>query len=187
MLAKIKERFSDQMFDTIIHVNVKLKEAVLIGKTVAHYDKYSRGFKDYFSLARELISSESDRSRPTTFPSRLREVSSPIAPAPRPAMAEENFRSPSQATERRDTAHTTFSLAASQAQSVYLTGSFNDWSLDESCRMKKENDRWVIRLPLKPGLHRYRFIVDGRWQEDPGNPRQEKNPFGDPNSLIEVK
>ena len=81
---------------------------------------------------------------------------------------------------------TTFNLNAPEAQSVYVTGSFNDWSLDETCRMKFENGQWVTKLPLSPGVYKYQFIVDGRWREDPANPHQERNSFGDINSLIEV-
>ena len=81
---------------------------------------------------------------------------------------------------------TAFSLEAPEAQSVYVTGCFNDWSLDESYRLKNENGLWMIKLLLKSGVYRYRFIVDGRWQKDPSNPRAEQNPFGDFNSLLEV-
>ena len=55
MLSTFKERFEKIMFDTIIHINVKLKESAVMGKTVSAYDKYCRGSKDYFSLAKELI------------------------------------------------------------------------------------------------------------------------------------
>ena len=53
MLAKMKEKFEEIIFDTIIHVNVKLKESAVVGQSVSAYDKYSRGFKDYYSFARE--------------------------------------------------------------------------------------------------------------------------------------
>ena len=90
--------------------------------------------------------------------------------------------------EAKDIMVTIFSLEAPDARSVYVTGSFNDWSLDESCRMRLETEgRWTVHVPLRPGTHKYQFIVDGRWREDPSNPRQERNSFGDINSLIEVK
>jgi chromosome partitioning protein len=58
MLKKIKEKFADKMFNTIIHVNVKLKEAQNQGAHILNYNKYSRGAKDYFSLSREIITQE---------------------------------------------------------------------------------------------------------------------------------
>ena len=82
---------------------------------------------------------------------------------------------------------TAFVLKAPEAKSVYVTGSFNDWSLDESCRMFNNDGVWTLKVNLKPGTYKYQFIVDGRWQEDPANTSIERNSFGDINSLIEVK
>lgn len=182
MLAKIKEKFADILFDTIIHVNVKLKESVVLGQSVSRYDKYSRGFKDYFSFARELLYSW--EAPVPAFRSRLAAVELKALPQARtqgPQVQE------SERPQIQEALQTEFSFYAPEAQSVYITGTFNDWSLDESYRMKQENGQWAIRLPLENGIYRYKFIVDGHWQEDPGNPRWEKNPFGDLNSLVEVK
>ena len=178
MLADIKEKFVNILLDTIIHVNVKLKESAVMGQTVINYDKYSRGSKDYFSLAKELIMAEK------------KVIRSQVASEKQAAEAGVAFSGRMQGMvreEMKDFALTTFTLAAPGAQSVYVTGSFNDWSLDESCRMRQEDGRWVARIPLKPGTHKYQFIIDGRWCEDPANHRQERNSFGDINSLIEVQ
>ncbi len=168
MLAKIRERFSDILFDTIIHVNVKLKESVVMGETVVSFDKYSRGAKDYFSLARELIGAAAGGREAglQAMSTRMKDLIKQESP---------------------DMLQTTFFLEAPQAQSVYVTGSFNDWSLDDNCRMQKRNGRWEVDLNLKPGVYKYQFIVDGKWKEDPSSPLQERNSFGDVNSLIEVK
>ena len=80
-----------------------------------------------------------------------------------------------------------FSIEAPEAKSVYVTGSFNDWSLDDTCRMREQDGIWEAEISLKPGLYKYQFIVDGVWKEDPRNNRKERNSFGDINSLIEVK
>lgn len=170
MLAKIREMFKDSLFDTIIHVNVKLKESAVMGKTVSSYDKYCRGSKDYFSLAKEIIAVHEQQNAPVSeevFSHRMRDVVQ---------------------KEMRDFAQPTrFILEAPEAQSVYVTGSFNDWSLDEKFCMICTEGVWTIDVPLKPGNYRYQFIVDGRWREDPKNPSQERNSFGDINSLIEVE
>src|ERR1035441_677767 len=55
MLGKMKEKFNGMLFDTMVHVNVKLKEAAVMGEAVIKYDKYCRGSKDYMSLAREIL------------------------------------------------------------------------------------------------------------------------------------
>ena len=58
MLKKIKEDYAGKLFNTVIHVNVKLKEAQDQGHHILNYNKYSRGAKDYFSLSREIITQE---------------------------------------------------------------------------------------------------------------------------------
>jgi hypothetical protein len=40
-------------------------------------------------------------------------------------------------------------------------------------------------LPLAPGRYRYRYV--GRWTPDPRNNAIEANPFGDVDSVVEVK
>ena len=170
MLSQIRERFSDVFFGTIVHINVKLKESVVMGQSVITYDKYCRGAKDYFSLAKELISAL------------VVEEDAPIEKLrPMTKKMQEIVRS-----EADTLLATSFSLSAPEARSVYVTGSFNDWSLDESCRMRQENGKWIVNLQLKPGVYKYQFIVDGRWREDPSNSKQERNSFGDINSLLEV-
>jgi 1,4-alpha-glucan branching enzyme len=150
-----------------------------MGEAVIKYDKYCRGSKDYMGLAREILTA--DR--------RLTQTS-----APEEAPAEKQTYEPSQRMQElvqkeageflRSTA---FILKAPQAKSVYVTGSFNDWSLDESCRMSNNEGVWTLKVDLKPGTYKYQFIVDGKWQEDPVNTNIERNSFGEINSLIEVK
>lgn len=175
MLSQFREKFAGSLFDTIIHVNVKLKECAVVGETVVKFDKYCRGSKDYFSLAKELITSL--EGSPRVLSQTTQSASVPLSDRMQELIKK----------EAREVLMTTFSFEASGAKSVYVTGSFNDWSLEESCRMKNDNGRWSVQLNLKPGSHKYQFIVDGKWQEDPRNPIKEKNSFGEINSLIEVK
>lgn len=172
MLSSIRERFSDILFDTIIHINVKLKESAVMGQTVFNYDKYCRGTKDHYTLAKEVISSEKPQVKEEKTPE-----FKPLSPKMQSIVKEET----------KGILGIPFSLDAPDAQSVYVTGSFNDWSLEEKCRMRFNEGKWNVTIPLQPGLYKYQFIVDGRWREDPANPWQERNSFGDINSLLEVK
>ncbi|NTV28634.1 MAG: AAA family ATPase [Candidatus Omnitrophica bacterium] len=169
MLAKMKSEFGEKILGTIIHVNVKLKESAAEGSPVINYDKYCRGAKDYFSLAKELIAIEEGRSgaaETAEFSQKMKDVIK---------------------KESESLVYTTFSLLAPAAQSVYLAGSFNDWSLNDGGRMSKSDDgRWMIRLPLSSGQYQYQFVVDGRWQPDPENASNVSNGFGDMNSVIKV-
>ena len=46
---------------------------------------------------------------------------------------------------------------------------------------------WQTQLKLPEGRYRYRLVVDGQWQQDPYNEHTELNPFGEFNSVVEVK
>ena len=169
MLGKMKEKFAGMLFDTMVHTNVKLKEAAVMGEAVIKYDKYCRGSKDYMSLAREILFVDGVPAGKQTYePS-------------------ERMQELIQKETGEFLGATAFCLKAPEAKSVYVTGSFNDWSLDETCRMSNSEGIWTLKLNLKPGTYKYQFIVDGKWQQDPANTNIERNSFGDINSLIEVK
>ena len=177
MLDKIKAQFADMILGTIVHTNVKLKESAVEGKPVIAYDKYCRGAKDYFTLAKELIALESGIRQPVS----VVELPAPAEFSPRMKELVAQGMAEMQAIMT-----TTFRLEAPEAGSVYVSGSFNEWAIDESCRMTRKDGVWVARLPLEQGQYRYQFVVDGRWQPDPQNDRSIPNGFGDMNSVIEV-
>ncbi len=63
-----------------------------------------------------------------------------------------------------------FSYAAPNAGSVALAGSFNDWSTTANPMVREEDGTWSTVLRLAKGTHEYKFVVDGQWLTDPGNP-----------------
>ena len=202
MLSKIKERFKNRLYDSIIHINVKLKEAAVMGQPVSSYDKYCRGSKDYFTLAKEIIFIESQEARVSK-----EEVEADLVPIGKVTKKEIKPKTTKQTKEPTPQPQQfspkmeklikeeveklipiSFTIEAQGAKSAYVTGSFNDWALDETCRLKETDGKgnWSIDLSLKPGVYKYQFIIDGVWKEDPNNPQKERNSFGDINSLIEV-
>ena len=75
-----------------------------------------------------------------------------------------------------------------RASTVQLAGDFNNWQPQNTSLEKiAENGIWQIKLPMSPGRYRYRLVVDGQWQQDPYNNQTEMNPYGEYNSIIEVK
>jgi 1,4-alpha-glucan branching enzyme len=68
---------------------------------------------------------------------------------------------------------------------VSVAGDFNGWSPHPLRRNDSLGVHEVCVL-LSPGVHRYRLVIDGRWSADPYNDVTEPNPFGEPNSLVEV-
>jgi hypothetical protein len=71
-----------------------------------------------------------------------------------------------------------FSLDAPKAKKVSVAGDFNLWRTEQFV-MKKKGSRWTLVVPMPPGRHRYRFLVDGEWKVDPANPEREKQGNGE--------
>lgn len=79
-----------------------------------------------------------------------------------------------------------FTHAAPNAGSVHLAGSFNGWNADSHPLTKDADGVWTIVMALKPGKHEYKFVVDGSWFADGGNPDTVPDSFGGANSLVVV-
>ena len=88
--------------------------------------------------------------------------------------------------DRRETA-TEFSFQAHQAQSVFLAGSFNQWNPSSHPLKRDEDGVWKITLPLTPGRYEYRFMTDGKWENDPFCEGCFPNEFGTMNCVKIVK
>jgi CubicO group peptidase (beta-lactamase class C family) len=83
--------------------------------------------------------------------------------------------------------NTTFRLKGFEnAQIVALAGSFNNWSQSQTL-FAREGNEWVSRVDLAPGKYTYKFIVDGQWMTDPGNPETEDDGSGNTNSVLVLK
>ncbi len=78
-----------------------------------------------------------------------------------------------------------FNLEAPSAESVYLTGDFNDWS-ETATPMEKTDGIWRVELELEPRRYEYKFLVDGAYVEDPDNPETNPDPYGGVNSVLLV-
>ena len=75
--------------------------------------------------------------------------------------------------------------AFNNAKKIILSGSFNNWN-ERDLLMTKTAGGWELPVYLADGTHTYRYIVDGKWFADPGNPDQLPNEFKDVNSVIRV-
>ena len=79
----------------------------------------------------------------------------------------------------------TFSLHSTGAKEVYLMGSFNNWNQKKHPMHQKDNGRWEKAVIIPPGIHEYKFLVDGQWKEDPQNCLSCPNCFGTKNSVLD--
>ena len=66
--------------------------------------------------------------------------------------------------------------------SVLLVGDFTHWQ-QSPIPMRKKGGIWQTTVPLEPGAHHYRFLVDGEWRDDPECIVRLLNPFGSENSV----
>lgn len=175
MLEKIRSDYKTRLFDTIIHVNVKLKEAQNEGQHIFDYDKYSRGAKDYYTLSREIVSDYHGK---------------PESVKPAVAIKETKLQAEMKKVIKEELPRFTevvFSFKAPDAKDVFVAGDFNDWQTSDKTRMRSENGNWTLKVKVLPGQqYRYRFVVDGNWLEDPVNSVKEMNPYGQMDSILKV-
>ncbi len=79
-----------------------------------------------------------------------------------------------------------FRFVAPGAQSVVLVGDFTDWDR-HGIRLRRSPDGiWTTSVRLPPGRHRYRFLVDGQWRDDPECQTRLANPFGSEDMIREA-
>ena len=84
----------------------------------------------------------------------------------------------------RDAGEVIFTAKFDGAADVRLAGDFDGWAARTP--LSRRGPAWTCRLPLDGGEYRYRFVVDGRWVNDPHNPRIERNEFGEFNNVLKV-
>ncbi len=162
VFTNIKDNFNESMFATVIHLNVKLKEAASFGKSIVEYEKKSRGFNDHMTVAKEVTDQEAMLGM-------------------KPLKDTKPLNSVKKIQKQ-------FFLHAPEATNVKIVGNFNNWiPADASIMKRREDGTWTKNFFLAPGSYQYRFIVDGKWVEDSNNPRFIDNSYGGRNSVIEIR
>ncbi len=71
-------------------------------------------------------------------------------------------------------------------KSVSVAGSFNGWNTGANPMKKTGENTWEASLPLPPGSHTYKLVIDGQWRLDPANQQKAGDGTGNENSLIQV-
>ncbi len=161
-LAEIRELFKDMCFDTVIRLNVKLREAAARGVPIATYARSANGAIDHAALAVEVEASSAQRE-------------------------EETLQIPSAPTSPREIV---VRFRDASANDVRIAGDFNGWVPDKGVRSLIESEGqtriWTKILRLAPGTYQYRYVVDGEWREDPDNPAEMSNSVSGRNSVLVV-
>ena len=69
-------------------------------------------------------------------------------------------------------------------EKVQLAGSFTQWKPVEMVKTLG-TDKWALKLDLPPGEYEFKFVVDGNWVHDEGQP-SKTNEMGTLNNVINV-
>lgn len=166
-LGDVRELFKDLCFDTVIRLNVKLREAARAGKPMSLYAPRANGARDYAALAIEVEASPPPVQR---------------TDIPREEKLPGGASSPREVVVRyRD----------AQAGEVRIAGDFNGWIPDKGVRSMIESEGetriWTKILHLEPGTYQYRYVVDGEWFRDPDNNEWIPTSAGQENSVLVVR
>jgi chromosome partitioning protein len=171
IVEDILEHFSERTYKTLIHNNVKLREAASHGLPITEYDELSRGCREYRALADELVAEEDEVKVEEALQVGL----------PTPENQKENYG------PRAVPGGILFTVEAPGAASVALAGDFNGWAETIKMNDDDEDGIWVAIANLDPGVYQYKFVVDGEWQHDPENPVSVDDSHSGTNSVVVVK
>lgn len=80
------------------------------------------------------------------------------------------------------------SIDVGPGKNVSVAGNFNDWDPTAKQLIDKDNTGvYSCTLLLKPGTYEYKFVIDGVWCVDTGNPHFAPNDLGTLNSVLIVE
>jgi chromosome partitioning protein len=163
-LGDVRELFKELCFDTVIRMNVKLREAARSGLPINRYAASANGTIDYSALAIEVEASPPPKHRNDI-----------------PAEEKQLTQQHEMVVRYRD----------AQAGDVRIAGDFNGWVPDKGVHSRIESEGeariWTKVLQLPPGTYQYRFVVDGQWCKDPNNPHWVAGSTGQENSILVVR
>ncbi len=166
-LGDIRELFKDLCFDSVIRLNVKLREAARQGLPISLYAPTANGALDYASVALELEASPPEKR------------------------SLDSLQTESGIFEVGPTREVVVRFKDESAGDVRIAGDFNGWVPDRGVRSliasEGQTRVWTKVLKLEPGTYQYRYVVDGEWREDPSNPQSAPGPTGQPNSILHVR
>lgn len=80
-----------------------------------------------------------------------------------------------------------FRLKAPEAKSVKLAADFTEWEKFPLDMIPAADGNWFTIVPLMPGYYSYRFIVDGKWCDDPNPVERLQDSPGHADAIVNVK
>ena len=205
---ELKKKYGKRLFKTAINFNTKLKEAASYGQPITEYAPSCKGMSDFKSLVEEILSSS---YAPQVKIETIAAVNTTLAKISKSAdelVAQSNalIGAPSEITVpetnieqgfnqkidvfygiRQQNGKVEFSVLYPKATNVCIAGDFNNWQPENThLSQNGQTGRWTTSIEITGGTYKYRYVVDGQWQQDPYNNHVEQNPFGEMNSVLEM-
>lgn len=196
-LLGMYERYQDKVMPVLIQQTIRLKEAACNGQAVINYDPSGTATQDHLNLADEVlrISTDAQALAEQEMSWLLQHIdeknmhpdsnSLPDISADREYVLNEKYI-PTLTESQNDLHRVDLSYQNYNGRDLKIAGEFNNWVPDEG--VETIYDSGVIHkiLHLQPGNYQYRLIIDGKWRNDPANPRQSINAIGLHNSVLRV-
>ena len=184
-LLGIWERYQDKVLPVMIHHTVRLKESVCAGQSIVDFAPNSPAAGDFSDLADELIMRNHTALDATQ--ANISWLLSHIEPAEksRPANVIPLHKEHPEAANS-NLQKVVLSFQNHQQHDIQIAGEFNEWIADKDVQTITENNITHKVFYVEPGDYQYRLIVDGKWRNDPTNPRQALSALGIHNSLLHV-
>jgi len=163
---EVRKHFQDRLFQTVIHENVTLREAAGAGLSIADFDPASIGYRDYMSLATEILERAWKGESMYETARSMNGRKQPLGP-------------------QKVAGGILFQHFAPQAREVLVAGDFNQWVGIPLVR-RTGDGLWQRVISLRQGGYHYKFLVDGEWILDPQAEKEKVNPYGRRDSYIEI-
>ncbi len=175
VLEEIRQRYPQELLPVSIHYTIRLKEAAWRGLPIIEHQPRSPAADDYRQLAEALL----DTAAKPDFSAELSRLEHRLTRELNKPLLQE-------ADGAQAACRIVFTFPDNGAD-IRIAGDFNDWVPDRDVQTRRADGAISKILHVRPGVYQYRLVVDGRWQEDPGNPRQIANLYGEINSILRVE
>ena len=101
-------------------------------------------------------------------------------------MAKKKSKQKASAIQKTKRKRVSFSIEAPIAEEVILMGDFNKWDTKTHPMKNDGNGSWNKTVIIPPGKYEYKFLIDGKWSQDPRNNQTCPNCFGTVNSILNL-
>ena len=186
-MDELRERFKEAILPVYVHYTIRLKEAAWQGMPIFNHTPSSPAASDYEALADEIISRFNETVQATVVAALVEHINTNRQSSATKAPAEQGI-APESAENVDDGFNRRVTLRFTELNTTDLkiAGDFNNWEPDRGVTTSLNNGIISKTFSARPGIHQYRLIVDGNWQEDPTNPNRVSNEFGETNSVLIV-